>query len=96
LKGGELLTKPLKFTGRELEINFATSAAGSIRVEMQNEAGQPLPGFALADSQSLFGDSLARKVSWAKGTDVSEVAGKTVRLRFVMQDADLYALRFTP
>ena len=29
LSGGEFITKPLTFTGKELEINYATSAAGS-------------------------------------------------------------------
>ncbi|HEY2584482.1 MAG TPA: sialidase family protein [Tepidisphaeraceae bacterium] len=38
--GGEMVTRPLKFTGSELLLNFATSAAGSIRVEVQDEAGR--------------------------------------------------------
>ena len=32
--GGEFLTKPLTFAGKELAINFATSAAGGVRVEL--------------------------------------------------------------
>jgi hypothetical protein len=43
-KGGELLTRPLRFTGKELEINYATSATGSLRVEVQGAAGKPIPG----------------------------------------------------
>src|SRR5690606_17228596 len=34
--GGELLTKPFTFTGKELSINFSTSAAGGIRFEFQD------------------------------------------------------------
>jgi len=45
--GGEVLTKPLKFEGSNLVLNFATSAAGSIRLEIQDANGNPLPGFAL-------------------------------------------------
>ncbi|MBI5775531.1 MAG: hypothetical protein HZA89_17560 [Verrucomicrobia bacterium] len=93
-RGGELLTKPLKFSGRELVLNFATGAAGGIRVEIQDAAGQPLPGFALADAQETIGDDVARVAAWKGGSDVSALAGKTVRLRFVMKDADLYSLRF--
>jgi hypothetical protein len=37
--GGEFTTKPLRFEGSELELNFATSAAGSVRVEIQDEHG---------------------------------------------------------
>ena len=33
--GGELITKPITFTGKKLTLNFATSAAGNVRVELQ-------------------------------------------------------------
>ena len=46
--GGEMVTKPLIFQGDNLILNFATSAAGSIRLEIQDANGNPLPGFALA------------------------------------------------
>jgi hypothetical protein len=93
-KGGELTTKPITFTGEKLSLNFASSAAGGIRVEIQDEAGQPIDGFALKESPEHFGDSVARTVSWENGSDVSSLAGRTVRLRFVMKDADLYSFRF--
>ena len=93
-QGGELLTRPLVFQGRQLELNFATSAAGSIRVEIQNEAGKPLEGFALAECSEIFGDTLDRVIAWKRGTDLSRLAGKPVRLRFELKDADLYAFRF--
>jgi hypothetical protein len=95
-KGGELITKPLKFTGNRLELNFATSAAGDIRVEIQDVDGKPLPGFTLDDCPEVFGDEIARSVEWKNGLDVSTLSGKTVRLRFVLKDADLYALKFSP
>jgi len=92
--GGEMLTKPFTFTGTELELNFATSAAGSIRIEIQDAAGQPLPGFTLADSLGTIGNELQRSVQWKGGSDVSSLAGKPVRLKFVLKDADLFSLRF--
>ena len=39
-------------------------------------------------------DGTDRVVSWEKGGDLSSLAGKPVRLRFVMRDSDLYAVRF--
>jgi hypothetical protein len=33
-------------------------------------------------------------VKWKSAGDVSGLAGKPVRLRFVMKDADLYSIRF--
>ena len=91
--GGELLTKPLTFTGRRLELNYESSAAGSLRIEIQNATGEPIPGFTLADATELFGDEINRTYAWKSGLDVGSLAGKPVRLRFVMKDADLYSFR---
>jgi hypothetical protein len=92
--GGELITKPLKFAGKKLWLNFATSAAGGVRVEIQDAAGHPLPGFALADAVEQIGNEIERAVAWRAGEDVSALAGQTVRLRFVMKDAELFSWRF--
>lgn len=95
LAGGQLLTKPVKFQGKRLSLNFATSAAGSLRVELTDAAGKPLPGFSLADCDETFGDSLERTITWQGKSDTSSLAGKPIRLRFQLNDADVYALRFT-
>ena len=92
--GGEMITKPLIFSGNQLDLNFATSAAGGIRVEIQDADGKPIPGFTLKESQELIGNEISRAASWKGSKDVSKLAGKPVRLRFVMKDADLYALQF--
>ena len=99
--GGQLLTKPIKFFAtdesdviEQLSINMSTSAAGSIAVEIQDNAGKPIPGFALSDCDQIVGDQLARTVSWSGKTDVSQLAGKAIRLRFRLNDADLFSFRF--
>jgi len=94
LEGGELITKPMTFTGNEFEINYSTSAAGQVLVELQDEAGEAIPGFTLDDCKPIYGDHIARVVEWNGGTDVSALAGKPIRLRFKMSDADLYSLKF--
>lgn len=94
MAGGELVTRPLIFQGHELSLNFSSAAAGDIRVELQDAAGQALPGFALADCQEVFGDSLKRHVTWKNSGNLSALAGKPIRLRFVLRDADLYAFQF--
>jgi hypothetical protein len=93
-KGGEVITRPLIFSGSKLTTNFATSAAGGMRVEIQDVDGKPIPGFTLEDCPTLFGDTIERVVSWKSGADVSKLAGQSVRLRFELQDADLYSYRF--
>ncbi|MEO2014892.1 MAG: glycosyltransferase family A protein, partial [Fuerstiella sp.] len=95
LEGGQLVTRPLVFAGSRLEINFATSAAGSLRIEIQDENGQPIPGFELAECQLQYGDQLDRIVSWKSGPDVSKLAGKPIRLRVELKDANLYAMQFS-
>ena len=53
----------------------------------------PMKGFALDDCRELIGNEIERPVTFAGG-DLSGLSGRVVRLRFVMKDADLYALRF--
>lgn len=93
-KGGEFTTRPVKFTGEQLEVNYATSAAGSLRVEIQDEEGSPIPGFSLEDCEERYGDELAGIMKWKSGDSLNALKGKTVRLRFVLKDADVYSLRF--
>ena len=92
--GGEMVTKVLQFTGSELILNYSTSAAGSIRVEMQSPDGRALPNFGLADCLPVVGDEIEGVVRWRHGNDVSSLSGQRVRLRFVLCDADIYSMRF--
>ena len=94
MSGGELVTKPVKFAGSELRLNFASSAAGGILVELQDAAGKALPGYGRDDCQVVFGDDTDRLVTWKQGADLSKLQSLPVRLRFEMRDADLYAFRF--
>lgn len=94
LAGGEFTTKLFTFTGNKLEINYSTSAAGLVRVEIQDADGKAMPGFSLEECEPIYGDHIARIVKWKSGSDVSALAAKPVRLRFMMSDADLFALKF--
>lgn len=92
--GGEFATKLLTFDGAELVINYATSAVGSVQVEIQDMAGRPIAGFAAADCPPIFGDEIEHVVKWAAGSNVSPLAGRPLRLRFILKDADVYSMRF--
>lgn len=78
---------------RELTLNMSTSAAGSVRVEIQDQLGNPIPGFTLAESDVLIGDSLLEVASWQGKTDLSQLTERPVRFRFVMQDANLFSIK---
>ena len=87
--GGEIVTKPFTFTGDRLLMNYSTSAAGTMRVELQSAEGQPL-----ADCPEIYGDEIDHPIAWKGCTDLATLAGRPVRLKITLQDADLYSLRF--
>jgi hypothetical protein len=92
--GGEIVTKPLIFTGDEMVMNFSTSAAGYVKVELQDEDGNPIPGFELEKSKEIIGNEIEKKITWQDNPDLKALNGKPVRVRFVMKDADLYSFKF--
>jgi len=92
---GQFVTKPLVFGGKKLILNYATSAAGSIRVEILDADGEVVPVYQAGASEELYGDELAHEYGWASAEDLSPCTGEPVRLRFIMQDADLFSLRFS-
>lgn len=93
-EGGELLTRPFRFRGSRLLVNFATSAAGELRFELQATDGTPLPGFGIEDCSPVIGNDIEREVLWTG--DLSTIQGQPVRLRAHLKDADLFSLRFAP
>ncbi len=94
-QGGQLTTPPLQVGGGKLEINYLARPGGHVRVEIQDATGQPLAHFSAADCDPLQGDEIARLVTW--NTDGNgPFSAQPVRVRFEVQDADLYSFRFVP
>ena len=59
--GGELTTRPLALGGKRLLLNYATSAVGSVRVEVQDVAtGAAIPGLSMQECDEIYGDELRR------------------------------------
>ena len=81
---GEFTTKPL-LIGKNLYLNYSTSAAGSVRVMVLDEQGKPIPGYGC----ELYGDAIEAFCS-----NLQPLQGKKARLQFTLKDADLYSLRF--
>jgi hypothetical protein len=91
MRGGELVTKPLLFRGSQLAINFSTSAAGGVQIAVLDAKGTPLAGY---ESGEMFGDSVSRTVRWTGKPDVAALAGKPIRLKVTLRDADLFSFQF--
>ena len=95
--GGEFTTPPVIFEGEALHLNIDTSATGLARVEIQQENGKPLGGYALEECDRIHTtNSTNRTVTWRKGrVEVGDLSGKPVRLRFELRyGVKLYAFRF--
>ena len=92
--GGTMTTKPFTFTGSQLAINYATSAAGSLFFELQTVDGTAIPGYSFGDCEEILGDQIGRIVRWKNGNDLSAFIGTEVRLGVRLKDADLFSIRF--
>jgi len=94
MKEGSITTKLIKFEGKELEINYSTSAAGSVKVELLDADGKPIPGFSKEDAGEIIGNEIKRIVSWKNNPSLSAISGQPVRLKFYLKDADLFSFKF--
>lgn len=92
--GGEMITKPFYFSGNTLSLNFSTSAAGFIKVEVLDVNGKIIEGFELENSKEMIGNEIRKIVTWKGKSDLQKLSNRAIMLRFVMKDADLYSIRF--
>jgi len=93
-RGGQITTPLIQFSGRRLELNVETSGGGAVLVELLDVENKPISGFAKSDAVAVNGNSVRMPVRWQKGSDVSSLAGRPLRLRFHVQDCKLYAFQF--
>ena len=94
-EGGEFTTPPLHFSGNQLVLNIQNASTGEVQVEIQDENGKPIPGFALSDCDLIHtANEINRVVTWNGESALEKLEGKTISLRFVLRDTDLYAFQF--
>lgn len=96
-KPGELTTQPFRCEGDRLFVNADASRGGSVAVEVLDENGKPFDGFDAKACRAIDSDTLAAGADgwarWASQNDLKALQGKTIRLRFVLENADLFAFR---
>lgn len=88
---GSFETPDMVLPPADIRLNFSTSAGGHVLVSVLDTAGRDLPGFGPADAVPLIGDFLSRTILFRK-THLRQLAGKTIRLRFQIAEADIYAI----
>ncbi len=107
-KEGQLITKPMKWPGGDLMLNcnytrypqgFYNGGGGTIEVEVQEENGTPIPGFS-GDDKAKFNNlnpfpwgERVKPVLWPKDKSLRELAGRRIRLVFLLKDSRLYGFK---
>ena len=89
--GGVVCTRALRWPGGALLVN-ADAHAGEMRVRVSDELRKPIEGFNYDDMPAFTGDKVASQVKWG-GKSLDDLKGKTIRLEFLLKDADLYTFR---
>ncbi len=107
-KEGQLITKPMTWPGGDLLLNcihtrypqgFYNGGGGSIEVEVHDESGNPVSGFA-GEQRAKFNrlnpfpwQADEKPVRWPADRSLAELAGKRIRLVFLLRDSRLYSFR---
>ena len=88
--GGRVTTKPFRFAGERLRVN-AKADFGRIRVEVLDEAGEPIEGFESDNCRPLSADKIDGQVEWKSQPTLAPLKGRPIRLRFHLHNARLFS-----
>ncbi len=101
---GGFWTVPFVLNSDSIGVNAQTLYSGSLRCQILSSSPgdvgsatrfiRPIEGYTFDDCQPIAGDHLNTPLTWKGGADLSHLQGQTVRLRFDLYKADLYAIRF--
>lgn len=91
---GSFALYPLRFTGRNVHVNFRTRPSGYVQVEAIGPDGKVLSGRSFEDCDPLTGDELDRVVTWRGKSDLGHPEEAAVALRFRLRSADLFSVEF--
>ena len=95
-----MVTRPFSFSGSQLQINasMAPIAAGpgssEVRVEIVRANHKKLPGFKFEDADPITKTGVDHVVAWNGSSDLSRLAGKSIKLRFYFKNTKLYSFQF--
>jgi hypothetical protein len=95
---GILLTQPLIAPGESLWVNV-DAGNGCLRVEVLDPEGRVIPEFAGEKCRPISGDTArldqcATLVHWHSAAALAALAGRPIRLRFLLEGARLFSFGF--
>ncbi|MCX8065808.1 MAG: hypothetical protein N3G21_11665 [Candidatus Hydrogenedentes bacterium] len=91
---GYIYTKPFRFSGKQISLNFATSATGYVLIEIQDEKGNTILPFSYENCIPLKGNKIEKVIKWKDKKDILCLDSRTIRLCFKMKDAEIYSINF--
>jgi hypothetical protein len=84
--GGRFMTRPLVFD---------TDSTGYAQVGILDETGTPIDGLSADECVYINGDFVRAPVEWMdRGSDLSSLEGRPVRLEFRLRGSKLYSMQF--
>ena len=84
--GGKVTTKPLRYQGQRLLLNYVVRKGGNLTVEALDQVGS-----VIGKSKPLSGDAVDAPVEWEHDPKLGQ---GVVQLRFTLKNADLFSIRF--
>lgn len=92
-KLGTITTKPFVLEGDTLQVNV-DAGDGRFYAEILDADGEPIPGYTVNEARIFGGVDQLRLEPWWKGQkDLSSLEGKTIRLKFYLLKAKVYAFQ---
>jgi hypothetical protein len=89
-----ITTRPVRFSGGYLFVN-ADARGGEVRAEALDEAGRVIAPFTSAACSGVRDNGTRLLVGWERGS-LAALAGETVRFRFLVRGARLFAFWVSP
>jgi hypothetical protein len=102
--GGEMITRPVMFSGQHLFVNANVAGGGELRVsilqedlsDFHNREPKTIGGFTAENCEPVRADSTIQRVTWKGAKDLSGLAGRPVRFRFHLRKGSLYSFWVSP
>jgi hypothetical protein len=92
-KPGSVVTRPFKLEGDKLLVNVDASA-GNVSIEVLDEAGRPIAAYSgKAAARAARVNELRWQPRWKDKADLSLLKNQTIRLKFTLVSAELYAFQ---
>ncbi len=92
---GELVTRPVRFTGKRLFVNL-DAPKGTRTAEALDENGKVIEPCSTANCIPASGEGTKMKVSWKGAEGLNDLAGRIVRFRFRLTNGRLYSFWVSP